>query len=61
MIILDVEKYCHECPEFEADVRGETLTDGYGMVVVVDHTIRCKHRDKCRAIKNHLEKENKNA
>lgn len=60
MIILDVEKYCHECPVFEADVHSY---EWFSNDVKVEHRhhIRCKYRDRCRAIKGYLEKENKNA
>lgn len=60
MIILDVEKYCHECPEFEADVCSSPIYNN-DTHIETRHTIYCKHCNRCRAIKRHLEKENKNA
>lgn len=61
MIILDVEEYCHECPEFEASVGTNACRNGLNEIIKVNHTIRCSHRHRCAAIKKHIIKENKNA
>ena len=46
MIKLDVEKYCHECPSFEADV-----------VHLAPNTyIWCKNRERCMALRKYLQK-----
>lgn len=70
MIILDVQPYCSECPDFEADV---SKNFGVGLVtcniysseleVVTEKretTIRCKYRKRCEALKRFLMKESGN-
>ena len=65
MIKLDIQDYCHDCLEFEADVeRGQkclmySMADT--MVHQTDTIVRCKHRNRCKAIKRYLEKEAQNA
>lgn len=69
MIELKVEEYCHNCPDFEADVTkhgGMRLYDYPWVpgeseveVVGVHTTVRCAHAARCRAVKRYLEKQQK--
>lgn len=69
MIKLELKPYCENCPDFEPDVdkKEETLTCqnyvGFMADTTVIHkcdtTIRCKNRNKCRCIMEHLTQENK--
>lgn len=61
MIYLDVEKYCHECPKFEAVSSGNIVSDSFDRPIVNDHIVSCVYKRNCAAIRNYLEKENKNA
>ena len=56
MIHLEVEKYCHECSDFEADVRSESVYS-FNRCVGTDTTVRCTHRNRCEAIFRYLERE----
>ena len=66
MITLDVQKYCHHCLDFEADVeKGKKVLVGHDFVgyeasFVSPTIIRCAHRNRCKAIKRYLEKETQN-
>lgn len=58
-IRLEVESYCDDCLDFEADVEKPTtyyanfeLFERYG-----DTVIRCTHRAFCERLKDHLEKQ----
>ena len=55
MIKLQIEKYCHNCPEFEAQV------DKTYFLYLTDpeiHTIvTCEHRGKCECIRKYFEDE----
>ena len=62
MIRLDIERYCHDCLEFEADVERPIKVDYIGtnkeqMTCLSDTVIRCEHRYKCKNIQQHLERE----
>lgn len=68
MIRLSIEDYCHNCPEFEVEVERSDMTlHGHNMMTgdpvvetQINRTIRCKHKERCRAIANHIsEKKNK--
>lgn len=64
MIELKVESYCHDCPDFEADVskRRETLRDDGSDVALLEYQytmVRCAHAARCRAVKRYLEKQQK--
>ena len=63
MIYVDVEKYCHDCPEFEPRIDKDDLTImGFelpNMVCKVDTKISCEHRHRCEEIKKFIEKESK--
>lgn len=55
MIILDIQEYCHDCRDFEADVdKPERQTVG-DTVVQTDTIIRCERRNRCASIKRYLE------
>lgn len=64
MIRLSVEDYCHNCPEFEIDIKVDTTTfHGHNMITgdsvvetQINRVIRCKHKERCRAIANHISK-----
>lgn len=59
MIKLKVEEYCHDCPDFEADVY-KARCDNLEMLAFVTHTtITCAHAARCRAVKRYLEKQQK--
>ena len=51
MIILDVQKYCHTCPNFEATTIDYTTCDGSNFIV------SCVHCVECANIARHLEKQ----
>ena len=68
MIKLDVQEYCHDCLDFVADVeRGQKcVIDDFASftgsrVYQTDTIVRCKYRNRCKAIKRYLEKEAQNA
>lgn len=57
MIILEVEDYCHECPEFEADVESPTfLYAGNTRVCSGNTIVRCSNRRKCREIHSYFKR-----
>lgn len=59
MIKLEIEEYCQECLDFTPDVEKEKLTedDFFGdSVIYVETSIRCKNRNRCRAIMRYLKK-----
>lgn len=56
MISLQVEGYCHGCPEFEAETFHESLW-GDGKQLTGDCYIRCTHRNRCKRIVSYLEQE----
>ena len=52
MIKLDVQEYCHKCPDFEAKVTGGPRsfygTDGEVVeIIMADTVIRCTRAEKC--------------
>lgn len=54
MIELLLEKYCDNCPRFEADQETVYLyCEIYGKTA--NHYIRCKHHQECSTIKKYLE------
>ena len=57
MIILEVEDYCHECPEFEADVESPTfIFQSYKKVCSGNTIVRCSNRRKCREIHSYFKR-----
>lgn len=70
-IRIDVKDYCAECCDFEPDVTQPTKTiihkvdparfvDEDVVVRQTDTIVRCKHRNRCEAIKRYLEKQKEN-
>lgn len=67
MIKLIVEKYCHNCPEFEPDVDKKVASSEeidftevmYGRKIryFCETVIKCEHHARCQAIRNRLESE----
>lgn len=58
MIKLEVEEYCDDCPEFDARVEKAVLFDGYSKEYR-NTNITCEHKDKCKRLKDMIEKEAK--
>ena len=57
MIKLDVEEYCHSCPDFEADVETPvTYCSVDDMFTIGDTIIRCSFRHRCKHIKEYVTK-----
>ena len=53
MIELKVEDYCQDCKEFEPEVDTYIgMTCGYEFC---NHTISCKHKQRCSEIYFHIE------
>lgn len=67
MIRLDVQEYCHNCLDFEADVQAPEkqyiddltrfINNMDSNIRISDAIVRCAHRNRCAAIKRYLEKE----
>ena len=67
-IKLDVDPWCQNCPDFEANV--ERKKESYYChyendrktvsQYLADTTITCVNRDRCYAIKHYFEKEKEN-
>lgn len=56
MIKLEIENYCEECPDFDADVQKPDKYYADGKVIMVGDTIiRCEHRERCERLKKRLE------
>ena len=56
---LDVYKrQCDDCPEFDAHVEKEVLFAGYSKKYC-NTNITCEHKDKCKRLKDMIEKEAK--
>lgn len=58
MIKLEVEEYCDDCPEFDAHVEKVVLFAGYSKKYC-NTNITCEHKDKCKRLKDMIEKETK--
>lgn len=55
---LLTEDYCESCPAFEAHVSlGQDMYINGKYEFTTATVIDCKHRDRCEAIKKHLEKQ----
>jgi hypothetical protein len=59
MITLNVEPYCNNCPSFEADVDIICSYSSYDDKQMYYTFIRCKNRNKCKTIYDHLKEEAK--
>lgn len=66
MIKLEVQEYCHNCLDFDADVLSpeKTVTtlytndgESFEHVDISDTIVRCKFRRRCEAIKRYLKKQ----
>lgn len=59
MIKIEVEDYCQNCLDFEADVaKPERLYSGCEPVTIFgDTVVRCEYRKRCASIKRYLEKQ----
>lgn len=56
-IVLKVEKYCDNCPDFEASVKKEELVYYDGMMrptPICKTLITCEHRERCRCQMEYL-------
>ncbi len=53
MIKLETLDFCHNCPEFEANVDKNAYTDGYS-TRMIDTTITCRHVDRCLNMMNYI-------
>ena len=64
MITLEIENYCQECLDFTPDVEKEKIViDDFFDVERAIHsetTIRCKNRNRCKAIMRYLKKASEN-
>ena len=56
MFTVEVDKYCVNCKEFDPVSTNACLYGG-GELVMVDHTIECRHADRCKRVKEYLKKE----
>ena len=54
MIELKVEPYCHSCPEFDTDIKQVLLQSVGKPYVEANTTIYCKHRTRCKFVKEYL-------
>lgn len=58
MIRLEVQDYCHNCPEFNPDVEcPHAIRTGHGDVILSDTVIRCERADICAVIYKRAQKE----
>lgn len=56
MIKLDIDRYCDNCPKFEAHVEINSINCATLTSKTITHTtITCEHQDMCRSIKEFLE------
>lgn len=62
MIKLNVEEYCQDCPDFEAEVEKATVEVhdfdfmSCGIKTVTDTVIKCANCEKCDKIRQYLAK-----
>lgn len=51
MIVLKVEEYCHNCPDFKPRKEFECVNYSDGIPVTFGDTlVMCKHADRCENI-----------
>lgn len=55
MTTLDIEPYCHNCPEISPQVRLDDI-QRLDLPIRYAVTIYCEHRERCRCIYNEIEK-----
>ena len=58
VIKLEVEPYCHNCPNFEANVEKQALIDCGGKTIV-ETKVACENAIMCVAVKEYLEEASK--
>ena len=62
MIVVNVEEYCNDCLDFNADVFAPSrMYSEEGECFIGDTVIKCKYRKRCAAIKRYLEQQTKGA
>ena len=62
MILVQVEEYCHDCLDFNADVFAPSrIYSEEGESTIGDTLIKCKNRKRCAAITRFLEQKVKGA
>lgn len=59
MIMLNIDDYCNNCNEFDADVEKDIVVLHYNdknlnQVRKCNTTITCKHRFRCQSIRGYL-------
>lgn len=59
MITLEIEAYCHNCPNFTVEHNQDIMQCGFD-TVCIRHTITCKNKDTCKALLAYLKEEQKN-
>ena len=63
MIRLDVEKYCHNCPDFEPEVEKTECSmfdiDFLEDRVHVEIVVMCKYRNRCASQMRYLKQQNR--
>ena len=58
MIILDIEAYCQNCPNFSVE-HNKSIMQSLGDPVYALHTLTCKRKDTCKALLAYLKEEQK--
>lgn len=58
MIQLELEDYCQECPDFEAEIRKIKYESSFGYEVC-DTTVCCENAVRCAVIKKYIKRMNK--
>ena len=58
MIRVDVEEYCSDCEDFQAEVErpSKMFANGGRDVFLTDTVITCTNRKRCEAIRRYLER-----
>lgn len=59
MIVLSIEEYCHNCPNFSVEQNTDIMRCGFD-TVAMRHTITCKSKGTCTALVAYLKEEKKN-
>lgn len=57
MITLNIEDYCHNCPNFEPEVFVEEISYAYKSAPIFSTKIFCKKRETCVSIYESIKKE----
>lgn len=57
MIQLDIEPYCHNCPDFVPDVRSGNEIQTFDGNYHSDTMVFCKHERRCAAVERYIRKE----